>query len=115
LVGLDSDTLTIVDKEGNTALHHACRGAKYDTIALLLGEYGAVSVSRRNAHNKLPIHLLLESNEVRDREDNKYVESIYRLLRAYPETVMMGEKEKSKSEDCLPHSHSGKKRKLGTE
>jgi ankyrin repeat protein len=75
LVGLNSDTLTIVDREGNTALHHACRCAKYDTIALLLGEYGATSVSKGNVHNMLPIHLLLESNEVRDREDTKYVES----------------------------------------
>ena len=88
LVGLDSDTLTIVDRDGNTALHHACRGAKYDTIALLLGGYGVASVSKRNTDNKLPIHLLLESNEVRDREDTKYLESIYRLLRAYPETLM---------------------------
>jgi hypothetical protein len=115
LIGVDQTTLQAFDEKGNTVLHYACRGAKHTTISLLLKEYGGISVSRRNAHNQLPIHLLLESKEVSDREDTRYVESIYRLLRAYPETVMMSEKEESKSEDCLPHSHSGKKRKLGTE
>jgi ankyrin repeat protein len=83
LVGLGSDTLTAVDTKGNTALHHACRGAKYDMISLLLEDYGAVSVSTTNGHNKLPIHLLLESKAVVNREDDtKYMESIFRLLRA---------------------------------
>ena len=68
LVGLDSDTLTAVDTGGNTALHHACRGAKYDIIPLLLEKYGAVSVSTINGHNKLPIHLLLESGATANRE-----------------------------------------------
>lgn len=84
---------------------------KYDTIALLLGEYGAASVSKRNVHNKLPIHLLLESNEVRDREDIKYVESIYRLLRAYPETLMHC----TELEGCLSQNQkkrNQKKRKI---
>ena len=72
----------------NTALHFACRGAKYKTIALLLGKYDAVSVSRRNAEGMLPIDVLCESDEVVDRESVEYTESLFRLLRAYPETVM---------------------------
>ena len=92
LAGLDSDTLTAVDTGGNTALHHACRGTKYDTISLLLEKYGAVSVSKTNGHNKLPIHLLLESGGTANREDDtQYMESIFRLLRAYPDTPMMSE------------------------
>jgi ankyrin repeat protein len=81
-------TLDTVDREGNTALHYACFGAKYDTIELLLDKFDAVSVSKRNAHKKLPIDLLLESNQVLDRESVDYTESIFRLLKAYPETVM---------------------------
>jgi ankyrin repeat protein len=88
LLSLSEITLDAVDREGNTALHYACRGAKYDTIALLLEKYGAVSVSKRNAHKKLPIDLLCETNEVLDRESIEYTESIFRLLRAYPETMM---------------------------
>ncbi len=97
LIGLDSNTLTAVDRERNTALHLACRGAKHATISLFLEEHGGISVSKRNARNQLPVHLLLESNTdtVRDRGDIKYLQSIYRLLRAYPETVM-GAKEESK-------------------
>ena len=51
----DITTLNAVDKTGNTFLHLACRGARYDTIALLLEKYGAVSVSKRNARDKFPI------------------------------------------------------------
>ena len=76
--------LEAVDRQGNTALHYACRGAKHDTIALLVGK---TSVSKRNAHDKLPIHLLWESKEVSDRESVEYTESIFRLLRADPEMI----------------------------
>ena len=88
LVGLDTSTLEAVDNDQNTALHHACCSAKYETIAMLLEEYDAVSISKQNADGKLPLDLLLESNEVVDRESIEYIESIFRLLRAYPETVM---------------------------
>jgi len=88
LLDLDATTLDTVDKERNSALHYACRGAKYKTIALLLDEYDAVSVSKRNAHKKLPIDLLWESNKVLDRESVEYTESIFRLLKAYPETLV---------------------------
>eukprot|EP00985_Skeletonema_marinoi_P006702 scaffold2911_cov73-Skeletonema_marinoi.AAC.3 len=89
LVGLDATTLDAVDHEGNTALHYACRSAKYETIAMLLEKYDAVSVSKQNAHGKLPIDLLWESNEVEDRGSVEYTESVFRLLAAYPETVMI--------------------------
>jgi ankyrin repeat protein len=113
LIGLDPNTLTAMDRGGNTALHLACRGAKYDTITLLLEKYGAVSVSQCNVCNKLPIHLLFESNAVANREDDtKYLESVFQLLRAYPETVMISEDGKQAT---FPHggrpSRSGKKRK----
>ncbi len=88
LVGLDTTAARALDNTGSAALHYACRGAKYETIALLLDEYDAASVSRRNADEKLPIDLLWESNAVEDREDPEYTESVYRLLRACPETVM---------------------------
>jgi ankyrin repeat protein len=61
LLGLDESTLHSVDNEGNTALHYACRSAKYDTICLLLGKYDAALVSKKMAHKKLPIELLWES------------------------------------------------------
>jgi ankyrin repeat protein len=74
LIRLDTSTLDAVDREGNTAFHYTCRGA-----------YDAVSVSKRNAHKKLPIDLLWESNEDFDRESIEYTESVFRLLKAYPE------------------------------
>jgi ankyrin repeat protein len=88
LIGLGEDTLDAMDKEGNTALHYACRGANHATITLLLEKYGAISVSKRNSHNQLPVDLLFESEAVNDREGVKYTESIFQLLRSYPATVM---------------------------
>ena len=87
LIELDTTTLDAVDHDGNTALHYACRGAKYETIALLLDKYDAVSVSKRNAEGKLPIEVLWESDGVAE-ESVKHLESVFRLLRVYPETVM---------------------------
>ncbi len=87
-VGLDTSTLDVMDNEGDTALHYACRGAKYETIALLLDEYDAVTASKPNSHKKLPIDLLWESNSVGDRESVDYTESVFRLLRECPEMVM---------------------------
>ena len=91
LVGLDRGTLEAVDRQGNTALHCACRGAKYDTIALLLEEYDAASVSKRNNDEKIPIELLWENTAFEDRESLKYTESIFRILRAYPEMVAVSD------------------------
>jgi hypothetical protein len=88
LLDLDLTALRALDFDDNTALHYACRGANHAIIALLLDKYGSMSVSKRNTNNQLPIHLLLESNEVSNREDIKYTESIYRLLRANPETII---------------------------
>eukprot|EP00986_Skeletonema_menzelii_P001125 scaffold304_cov80-Skeletonema_menzelii.AAC.19 len=112
LVGLDTTTLDAVDRDLNTALHYACRGAKYDTIALLLEKYDAVSVSKRNAQNKLPVELLWESNAVEDRESIEYTESVFQLLKTYPETVMnRNAKHQAKMAGSL--SKNEKKRKLG--
>ncbi|KAK1734101.1 ankyrin repeat domain-containing protein [Skeletonema marinoi] len=113
LVGLDTSILDAIDRQGNTALHYACRGAKYENIALLLEKYDAVSVSKRNAHGKLPIDVLWESSAVEDRESIEYTESVFRLLKAYPETVMNyngNMKQQGTSDRCS--TQNGKKRKL---
>ncbi len=118
LVGLNpTTTLLAIDFDQNSALHHACRGAKYDTIALLLEKYGAASVSKRNVHNKLPIHLLLESGSVRDGGGVNYIESVYQLIRAHPETVIDGvqnmrREQQSDAKDLDFVSQNRNKRKL---
>ncbi len=112
LVSLDSETLTAVDREGNTALHLACRGAKHGTIALLLEKYCAVSVSQGNVLNKLPIHLLLERYAADREDDTKYLDSVFQLLRANPETVMSsGDEKQQRILQRGRPSRSGKKRK----
>jgi ankyrin repeat protein len=109
LIGLNEATMTTVDREGNTSLHYACIGANHAIIALLLDKYGSMSVSKRNAHRQLPIDLLLQNkNEVSDKESVKYTESIYRLIRANPETLMHYDLGQTGSADC----QNRKKRKI---
>ena len=86
LLDLNTAILKAVDYDNNTALHYACRGAKYDNVALLLEKYDAVSVSKRNAQKKLPIDLLWENDQV-NRDSVEYTETIFRLLKAHPETL----------------------------
>ena len=83
---LDATTLRAVDIDNNTALHYACRGAKHDSIALLLETYDAASVSKSNADGKLPIDLLWESNAA-NRGSVEYTGSVFQLLRAFPESL----------------------------
>jgi ankyrin repeat protein len=87
LADLNAVVLQRINDDGDTPLHYACRNAKYDTIALLLDKYEAVSVFRKNFDQKLPIELLIESDSAIDRESIEYTECIFRLVRAYPDTV----------------------------
>eukprot|EP00985_Skeletonema_marinoi_P006700 scaffold2911_cov73-Skeletonema_marinoi.AAC.1 len=111
LVGLDTTTLDAVDRDGNTALHFACHCARHEFIALLLGKYDGVSVSKRNAHGKLPIDLLWESNVVLDRDSVEYTESVFRLLKAYSEMVMTTDMQ-LQSDSVAHPSQKRKKRKF---
>jgi ankyrin repeat protein len=87
LLDLDVGTNEALDFEENTLLHHACLGANYDIIALLLQGRHVASVTERNVHEKLPIDLLWESDAA-DRESTQYTESVFRLLKQYPDIVM---------------------------
>ena len=111
LIGLVTASLAVLDRERNAALHYACRGAKYRTIVLLLEEYNGMSVSKQNTQRKLPIELLWESDAVEDRESTEYVESVFQLLKAYPETLMnvCTEDDQPASAACSSRSGNGKK------
>ena len=65
----------------------------------------------KDAQSKLPLHLLFETNEVSDRIDKKYLESIFLLLKAYPQTLENNFKSAPGQE--LNACCIGKKRKLG--
>jgi len=113
LINIDPTSLHRKDLDDNTALHYACRGANHAIIALLTEKYGAVSVSKRNAHGQLPIDLLFASREVSDRESVEYTESIFRLFRAYPATVMnFITNTNAASHSGANAKMSGKKRKI---
>jgi hypothetical protein len=113
LINLDPTSLHRKDLDDNTALHYACRSANHAIIALLTDKYGAASVSKRNAHGQLPIDLLFASREVSDRESVECTESIFRLFRAYPATVMnFITNTNAASHSGANAKMSGKKRKI---
>ncbi len=109
LIKLDPTSLRSKDFNDNTALHHACCSANHAIIALLTEKYGAVSVSKRNAHGQLPIDLLF-SRRAFDREGVEYTESFFRLLRAYP--AMMNCTPNTTTSSHSDSKMSGKKRKI---
>ena len=80
--------LSIGDKKKNYPLHHACRGGNLEVIKYLLDKQSSAAVSERNNNDKLPVHLLLESDKV-DSESLRYTETIWKLLLAYPAAVVV--------------------------
>lgn len=88
LIGIYSFALETKDRCQNTVLHCACRGANRAIIALLVEKYGAAYLLARNSQGQLPIDLLFESEAVGGRSGIEYTDSVYRLVRAQPETVM---------------------------
>jgi ankyrin repeat protein len=87
LLGIDKNTIAFVDMDGDTPLHYACHGGKFENIAVILDKYNGASVSKVNSRNKLPIDLLWESEAVVDRESTDYVDAMFRLLKAYPDSL----------------------------
>jgi ankyrin repeat protein len=84
----DSDGLTMLDDKGELALHKACRRGNASVIQYL-AKNNMQSVSARNHYNLLPIFILCDQLDKEEEilQSTEYVESIFRLLRAYPETV----------------------------
>ena len=59
----------------------------FENIAVILDKYNGASVSKVNSRNKLPIDLLWESDYIIDNKSKAYVDTMFRLLRAYPESL----------------------------
>ena len=91
LAELAPKQMNTCDRNKNYPLHHACRGGNCKVISYLLGRpMSSASVSKRNTHDMLPIQLFCEFVKGRwcEGETPEYTETIWRLLIAYPETVL---------------------------
>ena len=91
LAGLVPVDLNTCDVNKNFPLHHACIEGNCDVISYLLDRpMSSASVSERNVDDMLPIHLFCEFVKGRwcEGETPEYTETIWRLLTAYPETVL---------------------------
>ena len=87
LLELDDDFLNHCDSNKDSTLHYACRGGNCGAVKYLLERHVSLA-SERNADGDLPLHLLCytRSDKV-DRDSVAYVDTIWRLLLAYPMTV----------------------------
>ena len=85
---METSGLDVCDSNKDYPLHYACRAANLDVIKYLV-KSNTPAVSETNDDNKLPFHLLIESDvEQLNRESSEYTEACFLLLRAHPETVM---------------------------
>jgi len=89
LAALSPGRLNACDMNKNFPLHHACWGGKPEVIHYLLETpLSSASVSERNANGMLPIHLFCEFISCHGYDLPEFTEIIWRLLTAYPETVL---------------------------
>jgi len=86
LLELDDTFLNHFDSGRNSPLHYACLGGNCRTVTYLL-ERNVPSVSEPNNDGKLPFHLLCETEGQVDRDSLEYVDTIWQLLLAHPQTV----------------------------
>lgn len=87
LVQFNDISLYQLDVNKDSPLHYACRGGKHNVVKYLL-DRSPLSVSERNSSKKLPIHLFCLSGRSKvGCESSAYIETLWRLLLAYPETV----------------------------
>jgi len=93
LAKLSPDRLNACDvNKRSYPLHHACLGGNCEIISYLLETpLSSASLSERNVDGMLPIHLFCEyvkEQQEGEEEDTEYTETIWRLLKAYPEAVI---------------------------
>ncbi|KAL7550939.1 hypothetical protein ACHAWF_014142 [Thalassiosira exigua] len=90
LVGNDTAMVQKVDVNLELPLHKACRGGHLEIIHYLLDQFPSAS-GVRNISGYLPIHILCRKSGKADSsimDTPKFTETVFRLLRAYPEAVM---------------------------
>ena len=83
----DESMLTRQDALSETALHKACRAGKIDVVEYLMTK-DMSSVTLRNIVRELPVHMLSSRSSSSQRSELKATSTIFKMLRAYPETMM---------------------------
>lgn len=91
LANFTEDSFSLRDANGNYLLHSACRGGNADVVMYLLDSGHLKAVTEKNKDGMIPIRLFNEFVRQRQFEfganNIKYVETIWHLLMADPETL----------------------------
>jgi ankyrin repeat protein len=77
---------SICDENNNTPLHHACILGRVDIINYLLEKW-PMHGNGQNDDVKLPMDLLLETSNCEDRDSLDYIEAVWHLLVANPQSI----------------------------
>ena len=85
LLGRYDGLLDTRDNRGDTALHYACRGKNCKVVKYLLSMNMGLA-TKRNTEGDLPAYLLCGAGK-HSIDSPKHVETIWRLLLAYPEDM----------------------------
>ena len=89
-IELDDTLLNNWDEKGNTAMHWACRHGNYQVVHYILRNHMSM-VTKANSDGDLPIHLACDY--VNENEQTASIEEVFRLLLAYPESLIALESE----------------------
>ncbi|KAL7545679.1 hypothetical protein ACHAWF_009027 [Thalassiosira exigua] len=90
LMGFDYIMIQAADRDLELPLHKACRGGHLEIINYLLDQF-APATGMRNISGYLPIHILCRKSgkvDISIMDTPKFTETVFRLLRAYPEAVL---------------------------
>ena len=82
--------ITAADENGDLPLHKACQTGNVPLIEYLMAKDMA-TIEVKNFSNELPVHALANRSGKDDivLESTKYTGAIFKLLRAYPDTILM--------------------------
>ena len=82
--------ITAVDEKGDLPLHKACQTGNVPLIEFLMAK-DMTTIAVTNFSNELPVHALLSRSGKDDvvLESTEYTGAIFKLLRAYPDTILV--------------------------
>ena len=84
LVEQNESTLSKADIIGEVALHYACHAQCTEVVEYLMNQ-NMSAITMKNKLGQLPVHILCTGSEI----SIGITESIFKLLRAHPETMMV--------------------------
>ena len=83
-----SGALRILNGEGDSALHLACKSDHYGAVSYLMEQYPP-AMEQRNGNSLLPLDILsMKCPHVSEQDDLVHIDCMFRILRARPDVLL---------------------------